>query len=95
MSGTMTTTKTIIVNDVCRDDQHIITRSQAKRITKIIGDSDAAVIDFKGVETIGRSFADQLFRVFSADKPMTKITVINANNHVLDAIAAAKANATN
>lgn len=91
----MTTTKTIIVNDVCRDDQHIITRSQAKRITNIIGDSDTAVIDFKGVETIGRSFADQLFRVFSASKPMTKITVINANKRVTDAIAAAKVNATN
>ena len=38
--------------------------------------------DFKGVETIGQAFADQIFRVFANEHPGIELVPYNANSQV-------------
>ena len=41
-----------------------------------------AVLDFKGIESIGPAFADEVFRVFRATHPSVHLVVMNANDEV-------------
>ena len=40
------------------------------------------MLDFKGVETIGQSFADEIFRVFQIQHPLVHLIPINMSGNV-------------
>ena len=47
------------------------------------------LLDFEGVPTIGRAFADEVFRVFRRDHPDVSIVPVNDNPEVKRMIARA------
>lgn len=47
----------------------LVSRSQAKRLTVRFERFREVVLDFKGIESIGQAFADELFRVFQNQHP--------------------------
>lgn len=67
-----------------------IARGQAKRVLGQREPLDQPILNFEGVDSIGHSFADQVFRVFARANPEVQITVMNANSEVLKAIRSAQ-----
>ena len=65
----------------------LMSRSQARRVTWRLDRFAQVILDFQGVEMIGPTFADELFRVFPAKKPQIKFSVVNANKTIDQAIA--------
>jgi len=61
---------------------HYVSRSQARRILLGIEQFRTIVLDFRGVETIGQAFADEIFRVWKQHHPEHRIEVRNANENV-------------
>lgn len=59
-----------------------ISRSQAKRLLVRFERFREVILDFKDVPQIGPSFADEVFRVFQASHPQTRIRYINASDSV-------------
>ena len=59
-----------------------ISRSQARRIMNNLEKFEIIILDFDKVETIGQSFADEIFRVFQNKYPNIEIQVININENV-------------
>jgi hypothetical protein len=49
------------------------------------------VLDFKGVDAVGQSFADEVFRVFVSKHPELEIVPVNANEQVARMINRAQA----
>ena len=41
------------------------------------------MIDFRGIEFMGRGFADEVFRVFQEEHPEIKITPLHASTFML------------
>ena len=72
----------------------LISRSQAKRVLARVDQFKVAVFDFRGVESIGQAFADELFRVFPRQHPEVEVQVINARPEVASMIARAKSEST-
>jgi hypothetical protein len=60
----------------------LVSRSQAKRILARFEKFKEVTLDFKGVNTIGQAFADEIFRVFARMHPEVHLTVVNANARV-------------
>jgi hypothetical protein len=50
------------------------------------------LLDFKGVESIGQAFADEVFRVFVEQNPQITIHSINESLEVKKMIKAAQSN---
>ena len=46
-------------------------------------ESGRLVIDFRGIEFMGRGFADEVFRVFQEEHPEIKITPLHASTSML------------
>lgn len=69
----------------------LVSRSQAKRLLARVDLFEVVIFDFKGVETIGQAFADEIFRVFARLHPEIEMPVINATKQVHDMIARARA----
>ena len=61
----------------------LVSRSQAKRLLSRFSEFKEVVLDFKGVETIGQAFADQIFRVFITTNPNVEIFPINTTTEVI------------
>ncbi|MFQ5547626.1 MAG: STAS-like domain-containing protein [Woeseia sp.] len=59
-----------------------ISRSEAKRLTHNLNRFLNVELDFRDVDRIGQGFADEVFRVFAADNPDTKVVSINASRNV-------------
>lgn len=59
--------------------KRLISRSQAKRMLFGLEKFREVILDFNGVEVMGQSFADEIFRVFKKLHPEVKINVVNAN----------------
>lgn len=55
------------------EGEKLVSRSQAKRLTQRFDRFRTVVLDFSGVEEIGQAFADEVFRVFQAAHPGTKL----------------------
>jgi len=72
------------------DDDQLISRSAAKRLLARFNDFKEVWLDFKGVQTIGQAFADEIFRVYAMDHPDVQILFTDANNDVLRMINRAK-----
>jgi anti-sigma regulatory factor (Ser/Thr protein kinase) len=68
----------------------LVSRSQAKRIMNRVEKFKTVILDFKGVDTIGQAFADEIFRVFSRRNSQIDIHTVNANEEVKKMIQAAK-----
>lgn len=60
-----------------------VSRSQARRILAGIEKFRTIILDFRGVETIGQAFADEIFRVWKQHHPEISIEYRNANENVL------------
>ena len=59
-----------------------VSRSEAKRLLANLGKFTEVELDFRGVERVGQSFADEVFRVFARDHPETTIRATNANTAI-------------
>ncbi len=64
-------------------DNIFVSRSQARRILSGLNNFKEITLDFKGVETIGQAFADEVFRVWKSHHPQIKIIYRNANKNIL------------
>jgi hypothetical protein len=47
---------------------------------------DVVMLDFKGVESVGQAFADEIFRVFARAHPKTELHAINTSRQVSEMI---------
>lgn len=76
-------TKTVVAVALSADprDPHV-SRSQAKRLMMGLEKFKHVVLDFKGVETVGQAFVDEVFRVFQNENPRIKIQYFSANKEV-------------
>jgi hypothetical protein len=66
-----------------------VARSTARRMMDAYGGASTVLLDFAGVPSISRSFADEVFRVWSSEHPRTNIAVHNMTAEV-EAIIRAK-----
>ena len=75
--------KTIVAVALSADpgDPHI-SRSQAKRLLMGLEKFKQIVLDFKGVQSVGQAFVDEVFRVFKKEHSDIDIQYVNANNEV-------------
>ena len=64
-------------------DERYISRSQAKRILTDLDRFSRIVLDFRGIETVGQGFVDEVFRVFQNKFPNIQIVYRNANENVV------------
>lgn len=75
--------KTKIKVNLYAMDNVFISRSQARRILSGLNNFKEIILDFKGVETIGQAFADEVFRVWKSRRPQIKIIYRDANKNIL------------
>jgi anti-sigma regulatory factor (Ser/Thr protein kinase) len=68
----------------------LVSRSQAKRILNRVDRFKTVLLDFKGVESIGQAFADEVFRVFARRNPQIEIHPFNESLDVKKMIRAAQ-----
>ncbi len=62
--------------------EQLISRSQAKRLLARFERFKVVILDFKGIETIGPAFADEIFRVFPLSHPEVKLSPVNTTREV-------------
>jgi DNA-binding transcriptional regulator GbsR (MarR family) len=74
--------KTRILIKLYKINKNLLSRSEARRIIFGLEKFKEITLDFAGVETIGQSFADEIFRVWHNIYPDKKIEYINANENV-------------
>lgn len=75
--------KTEILIDLAQQHgERLISRSQAQRVTQRLEKFSQATLDFKKVQAIGQGFADQVFRVYQAQRPGFKFVCVNMNSDV-------------
>jgi anti-sigma regulatory factor (Ser/Thr protein kinase) len=87
-------TKTVVPVDLARyGNDKLLSRSQAKRVLARVELFKTVVFDFKGVESIGQAFSDEIFRVFANAHPDVQLHPINTNSEVRQMISRAR-NAT-
>lgn len=68
------------------EGESLISRSQAKRLMARAEKFREVVLDFKGVKSIGPSFADEIFRVFKRQHPSIHISTIRVEPEVMSMI---------
>lgn len=59
------------------EGEALISRSQAKRIMHRVERFKHVILDFDGVQSVGRSFADEIFRVFVNAHPEIDVEAVN------------------
>lgn len=75
--------KTIVpVRLAMYEGETLVSRSQAKRLTRRFERFETVILDFAGVEEIGQAFADEVFRVFTNAHPQLKMVPINMSPDV-------------
>lgn len=73
-------TRTHVPVELARyEGETLLSRSQAKRLLARFERFREVFLDFRGVETIGQAFADEIFRVFQRQNPGTRIAYVNAS----------------
>ncbi len=76
--------KTVVPVRLARyGDELLVSRSQAKRLMARVDRFRMVLLDFSGIESIGRAFADEVFRVFAQRNPHTVVLPINANETIV------------
>ncbi|OGZ18733.1 MAG: hypothetical protein A2175_00390 [Candidatus Nealsonbacteria bacterium RBG_13_42_11] len=89
--GAFTFNKTITRVSLYKLDSVFISRSQARRILSGLEKFKKIVLDFKGVDTVGQAFADEIFRVWQNRHPGIGIEHINTNENIAFMIKRASA----
>lgn len=72
----------ILVNLSLSNEDRFVSRSQAKRILIGLEKFKHIILDFKGIQSVGQAFVDEVFRVFQNDHVEIKISAINENDDV-------------
>ena len=62
--------------------EQLVSRSQAKRLIARFERFRTVILDFSGVEEIGQSFADELFRVYGNSVPDIQLIPTNMTEQV-------------
>lgn len=75
--------KTEVIVKLYEKGTDYVSRSQARRLLTGLGKFKTVVLDFKGIDTIGQAFADEIFRVWQKRHASIKIIHKNANDNVL------------
>lgn len=73
---------------------HLISRSEAKRVTAGLEQFEYVVVDFAGVSSVGQGFADELFRVWADAHPDVTLEPSNMDHPVAFMIERARARTT-
>lgn len=85
-------TKTVVPVKLLRyGDDHLVSRSQAKRLLARFDRFKVVVLDFSGVATVGQAFADEVFRVFRTKHPEVEVVAVHASSEVKRMISRALA----
>lgn len=71
--------------------ESLVSRSQAQRLLARVDRFNVVMFDFRGVETIGQAFADEIFRVYANKHPEVELMPVHASTQVGQMIARAKA----
>jgi anti-sigma regulatory factor (Ser/Thr protein kinase) len=88
-------TKTIVPVRLAQyGDDHLVSRSQARRLLARIDRFRTVLLDFTNVESIGQSFADEIFRVFQLQHPEVELVPTQANAEVKAMISRARTHLT-
>jgi DNA-binding transcriptional ArsR family regulator len=74
-------------------DENLVSRSQARRLSSRFERFQEVLLDFKGVETVGQAFADEIFRIYTRNHPNVEILAINTNEQIEWMIARARGRA--
>jgi len=83
--------KTIVpVRLAQHEGETLVSRSQAKRLTRRFERFETVILDFVGVGEIGQAFADEIFRVFANAHPSLKMVPINMSSEVKAMISRAQ-----
>ncbi len=82
---------TIPVRLFQHEQERLVSRSQAKLLTRQFERFQTVILDFSGVEEIGQAFADEVFRVFQAAHPEITMTPVHTSAAVNAMISRAKA----
>ena len=61
---------------------HLVSRSQARRLLARLNEFEHIRLDFDGIDSIGQAFADEVFRVYARNNPDSEITAMNVNADV-------------
>lgn len=86
-------TKTVVPVRLARHGvEKLVSRSQAKRLLARVDRFSTVIFDFKDVDSIGRAFADEIFRVFERNNPGILLITSNTVPQVEKMIALARAN---
>jgi len=64
------------------DGEGAISRSQARRLLARLDQFEEVLLDFSGVRTVGRGFADEVFRAFRLRHPDVSVSTMNASAEV-------------
>ena len=76
------------------EGEKLVSRSQAKRLLARVEKFKEVVLDFKGVDSIGQAFADEIFRVFAGEHTDITFYPINASDEIMEMIKRAKSQAS-
>lgn len=57
--------------------ERLVSRSQARRLLARLEQFKVVILDFAGVDSIGRAFADEIFRIFARRNPQVRIVPAN------------------
>ncbi len=83
-------TKTVVPVRLAQyGDDHLVSRSQAKRLLASVERFKTVLFDFQGVDDIGHAFADEIFRVFANQHESMTLMPIHANRRVEQMISRA------
>lgn len=63
--------------------EHLISRSQAKRLLRGLEQFKTILLDFKDVEAVGQGFVDEVFRVFLNQHSDIEVKYHNANPEII------------
>lgn len=80
--GLFSFAKTKVVVKLYKIGEDYISRSQARRIFSGLEKFKTIILDFKGVDAVGRSFADEVFRIWKNRHPNVNISYQNANKNI-------------
>ena len=88
--------KTHVVIKLSRyEGENLVSRSQAKRILARVDLFREVLLDFQDIDTIGPSFADEIFRVFPNQHPEILFIPVNTSPQVQRAIQRVRQNSSN
>jgi anti-sigma regulatory factor (Ser/Thr protein kinase) len=82
-SGDFGFEKTIVPVELARyGNENLISRSQAKRLMTRLEKFKTVLLDFNNIETVGRAFADEIFRVYVKSHPNIQVIPINESDAI-------------